>query len=108
MAKLFRAWFMWGFWTSMLQVILIVVFLPLYFLCKNSLSVIEMVSGVLQACLCCSNVAWFILGFFWRFSRAGRVASGEKMVRLANLTDEQWKLQREAAAEIDGYQMKSG
>ena len=47
MAKLFRAWFMWGFWTSMLQVILIVVFLPLYFLCKNSLSVIEMVSGVL-------------------------------------------------------------
>ena len=88
MAKLFRTWFMWGFWGSIIQLILLTVTIPLYFLCKTNLYVIEVVYGIAQACLCCSNTAWFILGFFWRFSRAGRVASGEKMVRLASLTDE--------------------
>ena len=108
MAKLFRTWFMWGFWGCILQLILLTVVVPLYFLCKTNLGVIEVVYGVAQALLCCSNVAWYILGFFWRFSRAGRVAAGEKMVRLASLTDEQWSLQRDSAAEVDGYQLRGG
>ena len=49
-----------------------------------------------------------MLGFFWRFSRGGRVASGDKLERVAGTSDEQWALSVESAAAADGYQIRSG
>ena len=34
MAHLFRAWFVWGFWGSMIQIIMLGVFIPLFCLVK--------------------------------------------------------------------------
>ena len=48
----------------------------------------------------CNSFAWFILGLFWRFSQAGRVASGEKLDKSAA----DWK----NASKALGYQINSG
>ena len=48
----------------------------------------------------CNSSAWFILGLFWRFSQAGRVASGEKI----NKSAADW----ENNAKTLGYQLSGG
>jgi len=35
MAKLFRTWFMWGFWGSILQILIIVAAVPIFTLVKK-------------------------------------------------------------------------
>ena len=90
MATLFRSWFMWGFWGSVFQVALVATLIPLCFLMKSQIPILNISGGILQGVLCCNNIAWFFLGFFWRFSRAGRIASGEKLERPADLTNAAW------------------
>ena len=103
MAHLFRTWFLWGFWGCIFQVCILATVIPLCFCLKSQLNVLNIVGGVFEAISCCSSVAWFILGFFWRFSRAGRVASGEKLDRQAGLSDDEWKSQLQNAVDSDGY-----
>jgi len=103
MAHLFRAWFVWGFWGSMIQIIMLGVFIPLFCLYKNSFKVSSRVYMIMQGLNCCSTFMWFILGFFWRFSKGGRVAAGDKLERTAGTTDDQWADEREKASEADGY-----
>lgn len=91
MAHLFRTWFMWGFWGSVFQLSILAAAIPLCFLFKQQVPILNIVSVILEAVSCCSSAAWFILGFFWRFSRAGRVTSGEKLERLADVSSENWK-----------------
>lgn len=83
MAHLFRTWFMWGFWGSITQLAILAIFIPLYCLKKGSQEVQKYVFYVMQGLSCCVASLWFVFGFFWRFSRGGRVASGEKLVRPA-------------------------
>ena len=100
---------MWGFWGSIFQITILATLLPLAFIVnKNSSAVLNMTGMILQIMSCCSGAAWFLLGFFWRFSRAGRTASGEKLERLAGVSDEVWKQARESAQKSDGYQLNSG
>ena len=89
-AHLFRSWFLWGFWGSIAWISLAAVFLPFFILVKNKdlLSVVKITGMILGTLSSCSSIVWFILGFFWRFSRGGRTASGEKLERVANISDE--------------------
>ena len=47
------------------------------------------------------------MGFFWRFSRAGRIVSAEKLTR-GDLSDQDWDKKLEDARAADGYQLKGG
>ena len=87
MAVLFRSWFLWGFWGCVVQVCILATAIPLCFVFKSHINMFNMCILVLEAVSCCSSFAWLILGFFWRFSRAGRVTSGEKLSRSSELTD---------------------
>ncbi len=108
MAHLFRAWFTWGFWGSIIQILVIAVFVPLFCLYKNSYKVSQTVFMVMQGLSCCSTFMWFVLGFFWRFSKGGRVAAGDKLERIANTSDDDRQEEREKASLADGYQLKGG
>lgn len=48
------------------------------------------------------------MGLFWRFSAGGRLAAGEKIERTAEVNDQEWKEQLEAAHTSDGYQFYAG
>ena len=91
MSVLFRTWFLWGFWGCVVQVSILATAIPLCFVFKSHINVLNLIFLVLEGVSCCSSVIWVILGFFWRFSAAGRVTSGEKLSRADGLTDEQWK-----------------
>mmetsp|Transcript_25131 Transcript_25131/g.29494 ORF Transcript_25131/g.29494 Transcript_25131/m.29494 type:complete len:311 (+) Transcript_25131:50-982(+) len=108
MAKLFRTWFLWGFWGSIMQMLIVCVFVPLFIMHRQGLRVKSIVFISVQGVQCCSTVMWFILGFFWRFSRGGRVVSGEVLEKSSGDTDEEWKVQLENAAKSDGYQFYAG
>lgn len=89
MGHLFRTWFLWGFWGSVFQVCILATLIPLCLFVKQ-IKLFNVIALTLQGVVFVNNVAWFLLGFFWRFSRAGRVASGEKLERDGNITDEAW------------------
>jgi len=42
------------------------------------------------------------MGFFWRFSRAGRIVSAEKLTR-GDLNDQDWDKKLDDARAADGY-----
>ena len=108
MGKLFRSWFLWGFWGSIVQILIICVFVPVYVLLKAPLRTKTIVFIGVQSVQCINTVLWFCLGFFWRFSSGGRGVSGEMLERAAGDSDEEWKAQLENAHKSDGYQFSSG
>ena len=93
MAHLFRTWFLWGFWDKIFQITIIVVFVPMLVCLKKSddFKLHRVLFYIFQALSCTSSLIWLILGFFWRFSRGGRVASGDKLEKVAGVSDEQWQ-----------------
>ena len=47
--------------------------------------------GFVNMGLFCSNsLVWLAFGAIWRFSKAGSVASGDKLERLYGTSDEVW------------------
>lgn len=56
-----------------------------------------------QAAATFSTVFWFLMGFFWRYSSGGRIVAGDKLERAADVTSEDWDIQRDNAAQSDGY-----
>lgn len=94
MAHIFRSWFIWGFWDKICQIGIIALFLPLAFCCKEALvktALMRVLFSVLQSLSCLSSLLWFILGFYWRFSRAGRVTSGDELKRAPGISDTLWE-----------------
>ena len=67
-----------------------------------------MVALVMQGMMCCSTISWFLLGFFWRYSKGGRIASGDKLKKVAGVTDEEWNNAKKQTAITEGYQFNSG
>ena len=107
MAHLFRSWFLWGFWSHIVGLVVQLVFVPMFFLCRVSSAAPHLTYMVLQGANCCNLAAWFLMGFFWRFSRAGRIVSGEKIER-AGLQGEEWQQKLREAQEANGYQIRGG
>lgn len=44
----------------------------------------------------------------WRFSKAGSVASGDRLERTYGTSDKVWAQQMQASADANGYQLKGG
>ena len=57
---------------------------------------------ILNGVNCCNLIAWFFMGFFWRFSRAGRIAAGEKIER-GDMDDDEWNQTLEDEKQSKGY-----
>ena len=83
MGHLFRSWFVWGFWGSIFTVFILAAAIPLHIYMVEKRNIIHMGSVLSLSISFCNSFAWFILGLFWRFSTAGRVASGEKLNKSA-------------------------
>ena len=94
-AILFRSWFLWGFWSSVFQVSILVTVIPLYFMCKSKIVALNISFMILEGIAFLNGLIWIIVGSFWRFSRAGRVASGEFLAPVSYLSDEAWMKSKE-------------
>ena len=62
----------------------------------------------MQTISCLSSLTWFVIGAFWRYSRGGQVASGDKLEREAGSSDEEWEQDVANALLADGYQIHRG
>ena len=47
MAHVFRGWFMWGFWGSIAQLIILTIFVPIFILCKETFQAQQIIFIVL-------------------------------------------------------------
>mmetsp|Transcript_43837 Transcript_43837/g.58103 ORF Transcript_43837/g.58103 Transcript_43837/m.58103 type:complete len:172 (+) Transcript_43837:251-766(+) len=101
-ARLFRSWFVWGFWSHILFLVIQIIFLPLFLVQTTTQTIYKVIYSLLTGVKCCNFVAWFLMGFFWRFSRAGRIASGEKIQR-GDLSDDDWTKRLDEVRDADGY-----
>lgn len=111
MANLFRAWFIWGFWGAIVNLIIMIMLLIMYYTRKLQLSTTNtplIVGASLCAISGCNGLVWFIIGFFWRFGSAGHIASGDKLEQKSGVNALDKKIAMEAAAENDGYQLNGG
>ena len=90
-AHLFRAWFVWGFWGSVYQIVIFSVFIPLAFTCTYNLKLLLFSGAVAELLSCINTMVWLILGFFWRYSKGGSTVSGDKLEKVQGITDEEWK-----------------
>lgn len=78
-SHLFRAWFVWGFWGTIYQIIILAVFLPLAFTCTSNVHILYISGAIAETVSCCNTIAWLILGFIWRYSSGGGTCSGDKL-----------------------------
>ena len=81
---------------------------PLSFILTESINLINVATVGLQCISCCSGVMWYILGFYWRFSKAGRTCSGDQLTRTVGSSDADWEAGVEALRQSEGYQTKGG
>ena len=85
MHNIFRLWFVWGFWahavfTAASGVILAVM--------ACSMKAYQILGSISLALFFTNQLVWLSFGGIWRFSRAGRVAAGEKLERIEGLNDD--------------------
>ena len=100
MHAIFRLWFVWGFWahavfTAASGAILAVM--------ACSMTAYKILGSISFALFFTNQLVWLSFGGIWRFSRAGQVASGDQLDRLAELDDETWSAQQAASAQASGY-----
>lgn len=108
MAHLFRGWFRWGFWTSMYTLAVLGAVIPLHIYMPAKRSLVHLIGAILMGISLLNSVIWYLTGFFWRFSKAGRVATGSLLERPAGIDGAAWKEQLKGLQESAGYQVASG
>ena len=91
MAKVFRAWFAWGFWGSFIQICIVGAYVPLTLYTKEN-PVKRMAFLSAQGLATCSTVFWYLMGWFWRYSAGGRIVAGEQLERASDVSDSDWKI----------------
>ena len=105
MHKVYVVWFLWGFWAQIICIVLTAIVVPLSFYKQNLASVL---GSIFFGLYCTNSFVWLAFGSIWRFSKAGVVASGDKLERLYGTTDALWAKSLEAAQVSNGYQVNSG
>jgi len=84
MHKVYVVWFLWGFWAHIAMIVLLAIFIPI---CIKKESA-RVGLGSISCCLFSANMfIWLAFGSIWRFSKAGAIASGDKLERLYGMTD---------------------
>ena len=105
MAKVFMAWFVWGFYAKIGISVLMLITAGIYFASENA----AIITGAISCGLYLTNcIAWLVAGGIWRFSMAGITASGDLLERADGVTDEEWEAQRQSASVRQGYQLAGG
>lgn len=91
MHRVFSIWFQWGFWANALFIGALIVSSALVSLKvkANAMVVTSVVAYNLNL------IVWLVIGYTWRYSFVGRVASGDKLVRPSDTTDAQWNQELE-------------
>jgi len=105
MNKLFRTWFTWGFWSKIYLMVTSILFGSLGKYCVNASDFLGKISCGLYML---NGFVWIVFGAIWRYSDAGSIASGDKLERPEDATDEEWNNGLEAARKTNGYQFSSG
>ena len=106
MAKVYQAWFTWGFWNN---TIVTITSITAWVVKKyNSEKAALVINGIFGSLFCISSVIWLMFGAIWRFSKAGTIASGDRLERLNDQTDDQWNKSLQDASKQFGYQVSGG
>ena len=75
-ARIFRLWFTWGFYATLIPVLCVCVF-GIF----SRIDALEGAMNCLGMCVCCltplSIIGWIVVGGLWRFSRPGQIVSGD-------------------------------
>jgi len=103
MAHLFRGWFLWGFWTSLYTIAVLGSVIPLHIYMPSKRSLVNLLGVILMGISVLNSIIWYLAGFFWRFSRAGRVAAGAQLERPSGIDSAAWKDQLKALQDTNGY-----
>ena len=97
MSRVFRAWFIWGFWAGATVIALSTLLTPLYIWQRKTWNI---VAGIMWTLFWLQNVAWIVLGAIWRFSKAGTIVSGGWLERIYDENDdtyEKWQASLDTA-----------
>merc|ERR1712051_1126152 len=105
MHNIFSIWFVWGFWTSLAYLTIFAIGL---LAAKKSVRSGRIIISTISGFFCTNAIVWIAMGFVWRFSKAGSVASGDRLERTYGISDKVWAQQMQASAEANGYQLKGG
>ena len=81
MAQIFRIYFTWGFWNIIAQFIVIAAAIIVYCF-KPSVAIYQFFS--FTGFIIASSTFHFFLGLSWRFSSAGKAASGDMIAPKAS------------------------
>jgi hypothetical protein len=87
MHKIYLAWFRWGFWSSVVISVLFVVFGGLMAAKKP---VGNIIGGISCGIYLLNVIIWLAFGAIWRYSPAGKTASGDFLVREGGIGDSYW------------------
>ena len=99
--RVFKTWFRWGFWASLVFLMLCCIIGPIT--AKTGSKVGMMLGWVNMGLFTSNSLVWIAFGAIWRFSKPGSVASGDKLERLYGTSDADWNQQMTAASEANGY-----
>ena len=105
MHKIFSVWFIWGFWTSVAYLTIFAIGL---LVAKKNVKTAKVIISTITGFFCTNAIVWIVMGILWRFSKAGSVASGDRLERTYGTSDKVWAQQMQASAEANGYQLKGG
>ena len=107
MHRVYHAWFAWGFWANLLVTLAIGTFWVLEnYYNKQAMAIIGY--GVSGSLFCCNSIIWLLFGSIWRFSKAGTIASGDRIERLYGQTDDQFDDILAKSKKEFGYQLTGG
>ena len=107
MHSVYVNWALWGFWQNFLFFSVFIASTILMFL--NCLPMTAMVTSTLTSfAWIVGTVCWLVLGLVWRFSSAGQISSGDRLIRPDGQSSDDWKAALKASSDANGYQIKSG
>lgn len=105
MAKVYRTWFIWGFWSKIYLVVMALFFGGLSnFLGKFG----QIVGNIACGLYAVHGLVWIVVGAVWRYSNDGSVAAGDFLERQDAVSDESWAAGIEASRKTNGFQYSSG
>lgn len=81
-------WFLWGFWAKVIFFGLFAIIMPVGYMAPKAGQVL---GGLTCASYLINGGIWLAFGAIWRFSKAGIVASADKLERPPNMTDDAWR-----------------
>ncbi len=87
MGRVFRIWFSWGFWANALAIVGAV---TTFILSAKNQYAAKVTMSCTSLVFLLNFFVWLAIGTVWRFSKAGTIASGDKLEREFGTSDDTW------------------